>query len=254
MSVTTERRGPVMILTIDRPDARNAINADVSNGLESGIDAAEADDSVRAVVITGSGDKAFSAGADLKEAGAGGAGIVTDNGGFAGMVRKRPTTVLIAAVNGSALGGGLEIALACDMVVAADHAVFGIPEVQRGLIAVAGGVFRLAQRLPKAIAVELGVTGNPIDAQRAYDLGLVNRIVPRERLLDAAVELGTQVADAAPRAAALTRQFMLDAPGMDEDACWERSDELTAIVMSSDEMIEGVTAFAEKRDPIWKSR
>ncbi|HXW34137.1 MAG TPA: enoyl-CoA hydratase-related protein, partial [Acidimicrobiales bacterium] len=172
--VERERRGHVEILTINRPEARNAINAAVSTAMSDALDELESDDDCWVVILTGSGDKAFSAGMDLKAfAGGEAAGIMNARGGFAGVTQRQFPKPLIAAVNGSALAGGCEIMLACDLVVAVEHATFGIPEAKRGLIAGAGGLFRLPRRLPFAVALELALTGDPIDAERAFDLGLV---------------------------------------------------------------------------------
>ena len=178
-AVERERRGHVEILTINRPEARNAINGDVSVGMAAALDELEADDGCWVVVLTGAGDKAFSAGMDLKAFASGeGGAIMGGSGGFAGITQREFPKPIIAAVNGAALAGGCEIMLSCDLVVAADHATFGIPEAKRGLVAGAGGLIRLPKRLPLAIALELALTGDSIDAPRALQLGLVNRVVP----------------------------------------------------------------------------
>ncbi len=252
MSLQRERDGRVLVLTIDRPDARNAVDGEVAAGIEAGLDEAESDDDLRVVVITGTGDRVFCAGADLKAVAAGAAeSLQTERGGFAGIVRRRFEKPLVAAVNGAALGGGFEIALACDMVVAADTARFGLPEAHRGLFAGAGGVVRLPRRIPLAIAIELGTTGAPIDAHRAYDLGLVNRLVPLERVRDEALELAHLVAASGPQAVRTTLDLMRAAADVDE-ATWARNDEAAERLLGSEEMMEGVMAFAEKRDPAWR--
>jgi len=189
-AVERERRGHVEILTINRPEARNAINGEVSQLMSSALDELTEDDDCWVVVLTGSGDKAFSAGMDLKAFASGeGASILGATGGFAGIAQRQFPKPLIAAVNGAALAGGCEIMLSCDLVVAADHATFGIPEAKRGLIAGAGALVRLPNRLPLAVALELALTGEPITAERALSLGLINRVVPAERLLDEAMAL-----------------------------------------------------------------
>jgi crotonobetainyl-CoA hydratase len=253
MTVRTEQRLGVLLVTIDRPEARNAINGAVAAGIEAALDRAEDDDSIRVVVITGSGDKAFSAGADLKAVASSpdGSAIMTERGGFAGLVRRSFPKVLIAAVNGAALGGGLEIALACDLVVAADHATFGIPEVKRGLFAGAGGLLRLPRVVALPVALELGVTGDSIDAERAYALGLVNRVVPADRLLDEAFELADRVAENGPVAVRETKRLMRAAASLDEAEGWRRNDEVAATIAGSGEALEGIVAFAEKRRPNW---
>ncbi len=180
--VLRERRGNVEILTINRPEARNAINGAVSMAMGGIMDELAEDTDCWVVVITGSGDKAFSAGMDLKAFSSGeGGGILGASGGFAGLTQRDFPKPIIAAVNGSALAGGFEIMLSCDLVVAADHATFGIPEAKRGLVAGAGGLIRMPKRLPMAVALELAMTGDPIDAERAYALGLVNKVVPAGR-------------------------------------------------------------------------
>ena len=189
--VLRERRGHVDILTINRPEARNAINGAVSEAMSGYMDELTGDPDCWVVVVTGSGDKAFSAGMDLKafSSGEGGA-IMGASGGFGGLTQREFPKPIIAAVNGSALAGGFEIMLSCDLVVAAEHATFGIPEAKRGLIAGAGGLIRMPKRLPMAVALELAMTGDPIDAARAYDLGLVNKVVPADALLAEAVASG----------------------------------------------------------------
>src|SRR6202789_2156345 len=182
--VLRERRGHIEVLTINRPEARNAINGAVSRAFSAIMDQLADDDDCLVVVLTGSGDKAFSAGMDLKAFAGGEAGdIMGARGGFGGLTQRSFPKPMIAAVNGAALAGGLEIMLSCDLVVAADHALFGIPEAKRGLIAGAGGLLRLPKRLPLAVALELAVTGDPIDAPRALALGLINQVVPAGEVL-----------------------------------------------------------------------
>src|SRR5919106_6396396 len=177
MVIEREQRGRVGIVRLNRPETRNAVNDQVSEQMEAALDDLEADDEIGAVVVTGTGD-VFSAGADLKMVAAGeGLKIATKRGGFGGITTREYSKPLIAAVNGPALAGGFEIVLACDLVVAAEDARFGLPEVKRGLFAAAGGADRLAKRIPLALAIEIVLTGDPIDATRAHALGLVNRLV-----------------------------------------------------------------------------
>jgi enoyl-CoA hydratase len=250
--VLRERRGRVEVLTLNRPEARNAVNAELSGAMAEALDACEADSAVRAVVLTGAGP-VFCAGMDLKAFASGrGAGIVHERGGFGGIASRDFPKPIIAAVQGAALAGGLEIAISCDLVVAADDARFGIPEVTRGLMAAAGGVFRLPRLLPRAIALELAMTGDPIDARRAFELGLVNRVVPADRVVDEAVALAERIGENAPRAVRMSKQMVREGMYLPEDEAWKRSNQLAGEVMSSPDALEGATAFAEKRRPNWQ--
>jgi enoyl-CoA hydratase/carnithine racemase len=236
--VERERRGHVEILTINRPEARNAINGDVSLAMSSTLDELETDDDCWVVILTGAGDKAFSAGMDLKAFASGeGGSIMGAPGGFAGITQRTFSKPIIAAVNGAALAGGCEIMLACDLVVAADHATFGIPEVKRGLFAGAGGLIRLPKRLPLAIALELALTGESIDADRALALGLVNRVVPAGRLIEEAFALADVIA-----------------VSVGDKEGWALNNEAVGIVFTSADAMEGPVAFAEKRKPRWQGK
>jgi len=253
--VLRERRGNVEILTINRPEARNAINGAVSKAMSSAMDQLAEDADCWVVVITGSGDKAFSAGMDLKAFSSGeGGDIIGASGGFGGLTQRDFPKPIIAAVNGSALAGGLEIMLSCDMVVAADHATFGIPEAKRGLIAGAGGLIRLPKRLPMAIALELAMTGDPIDAQRAAALGLVNRVVPADQVLAEAVALAERVAANAPLAVRYSKSVMREAAEVSEAEGWKLNAKAVGVVFSSADAMEGPIAFAEKRVPNWQGK
>jgi enoyl-CoA hydratase len=251
MVVERERRGRVGIITLNRPEARNAVSDEVSRAIEGTLDEFEADTDVWAVVITGNGPT-FCAGADLKMVAQGrGLEIATKRGGFGGIVTRDFPKPLIAAVNGPALAGGFEIVLACDLVVAADDAQFGLPEVKRGLFAAAGGPMRLAKRVPLALATEIVITGEPIDAQRAYSAGLVNRLVPRDQVLDEALALAAVIAEHSPTAVKNALRMVREAGDLSEADAWKRSGELALEVFSSGDAIEGATAFAEKRKPRW---
>jgi enoyl-CoA hydratase/carnithine racemase len=252
--VRHERRGNVALVTLDRPEARNAISPEVSEAMAATLDAIEADDTARAVVLTGSGD-VFCAGADLKVVAQGrGMEIARAKGGFAGIVTRDFPKPIIAAVQGPALAGGFEIVLACDLVVAADTASFGIPEAKRGLFAAAGALIRLPKRVPLATALELAMTGDPIDARRAFELGLVNRVVPRDEVVPAALALAERIGENSPVAVRLSRQLVREAGELTEAAAWKRNNELAIEVFASGDSVEGATAFAEKRAPVWKSR
>ncbi len=254
-AVERERRGQVEILTINRPQARNAINGEVSVAMAAALDELESDDGCAVVVLTGAGDKAFSAGMDLKAFAAGeGGSIMGGSGGFAGITQRVFPKPVIAAVNGAALAGGCEIMLSCDLVVAADHATFGIPEAKRGLVAGAGGLIRLPKRLPIAIALELALTGDSIDASRALALGLVNRVVPAASLMDEALALAGVIADNAPLAVRWSKQVMVRAAGVSEEEGWKLNAEAVGVVFSSADAMEGPVAFAEKRKPNWQGK
>src|SRR3954454_13397998 len=250
--VEFEQRGHIALLTLNRPEARNAISPEVSQAMAGLLDAIEADDELRAVVLTGAGD-VFSAGADLKVVAQGrGMDIARAKGGFAGVVNRDFPKPLIAAVNGPALAGGCEIVLSCDLVVAADSARFGIPEVQRGLMAAAGGLIRLPKRVPLAVALELAMTGDPIDADRALQLGLVNRVVPAGHVVAEAIALADRIGENSPIAVRSSRQLVREAGELSEAEGWARTFELMMPVFESGDAVEGATAFAEKRQPVWR--
>ena len=204
------------------------------------------------VVLTGAGDKAFSAGMDLK-AFATGEFPVTENG-FGGITQRTFPKPLIAAVNGSALAGGFEIMISCDMVVAAEHANFGIPEAKRGLIAGGGGLIRLAKRIPLAIAYEMALTGDPVTAERAFSLGLVNQVVPAEQLLDAALALAERIAANAPLAVRTSKSVVRQSLELTEAEAWELNNEQFGMIGRSADAMEGAIAFAEKRAPNWQGK
>jgi len=247
-----ERRGHVEILTINRPEARNAVNRATALALSDALDDCETNDDIWVVVLTGAEDKAFSAGMDLK-AFATGEFPITDKG-FGGITKRDFSKPLIAAVNGSALAGGFEMMISCDMVVAAEHAMFGIPEAKRGLVAGAGGLIRLPKRVPIAIAYEMALTGDPISAPRAFELGLVNAVVPGDQVLDAAVALAERIAANAPLAVRTSKDVMRRASELSEDASWVINDEAFAKIGQSADALEGAIAFAEKRAPMWQAK
>jgi len=250
-----ERRGGVEILTLDRPEVRNAINVELAEAIADALDRAEADRDVSAIVLAGSGS-VFCAGADLRvvaEAG-GPQSLIATRGGFGGITRRTVTKPLIAAVHGPAVAGGFEIVLACDMVVASHDARFGLPEVQRGLVAGAGGLIRLPQRLPRAIALELITTGDPIDAERAHTLGLVNHLVAGDAIavVDAAVGLAARIAANSPIAVRESLRLARAASGITDDDAWALNAEIGRAVHASPDVTEGPRAFLEKRPPNWQ--
>jgi enoyl-CoA hydratase len=254
MSVDVDQQGPYAVVKINRPEARNAINADVAQGIEAAIDHIEADESIWVGILTGE-PPVFSAGADLKEINAGNAAALqTERGGFGGIVRRERTKPLIAAVDGPALAGGTEIVLSCDLVVASTNATFGIPEVKRSLVAAAGGLFRLGRKIPFNLAMELALTGDPIDAERAHHFGLVNRLAEPEHALEVAVELANQVCANAPIAVRASRKVVLEGTHAADEVGWKLSFEGMAQAMGSEDFSEGLTAFIEKRPPAWKGR
>ena len=251
--VELERREHIALVTINRPEARNAISPEVSQTMAGILDEIEADAGLRAVVVTGRGE-VFSAGADLKVVAQGNANdIARGKGGFAGLVTRDFPKPIIAAVNGPALAGGFEIVLSCDLVVAAEGARFGIPEVKRGLMAAAGGLIRLPKRVPLAIALEMAMTGDPIDAPRALQLGLVNRVVPAASVIDESIALAERIGENSPIAVRNSRRLVREATELSEADGWKRTLELMMPVFESGDAVEGATAFAEKRPPVWRS-
>ena len=249
-----ETDGHVAVITINRPEARNAVNGEVARGIEAAIDKLEDDDDLWLGILTGV-PPVFSAGADLKEINAGRAGdLQTPRGGFAGLTRRDRSKPIIAAVDGPALAGGTEITLACDMIVASKSAQFGIPEVKRSLVAAGGGLFRLPRKLPFNIAMELALTGDPIDAERAHGFGLVNVLCESGEALAKAKELAKRVEANAPVAVRESRRVVYAAMTEDEETGWTLSAKAMALAMGSADMKEGLTAFIEKRPPNWTGR
>ena len=250
--VLRSREGHVQVLTINRPEARNAINLATAQGLSQALDECAEDDEVWVVVLTASGDKAFSAGMDLK-AFAQGEFPATDQG-FAGITERNFPKPLLCAANGSAFAGGFEILLSCDLVVASDQAVFGIPEVSRGLVAGAGGLIRLPRRVARAVALEMALTGDPISASRALEVGLVNRVVPAQEVLATAMALAQRICDNAPLAVRVSKKLMLDAMQVDEATGWVLNNEAFFTIAASADALEGAVAFAEKRAAVWQGK
>ncbi|WP_231999204.1 crotonase/enoyl-CoA hydratase family protein [Mycobacterium sp. 1081908.1] len=248
-----------MVITINRPDARNAVNAAVSIGVGDALEQAQNDADVRAVVITGAGDRSFCAGADLKAISRRENLYHPDHPewGFAGYVHHFIDKPTIAAVNGTALGGGTELALASDLVVADEGAKFGLPEVKRGLIAAAGGVFRIMDQLPRKVAVELLLTGEPITASEAFEWGLINQVVTEGTVLEAALALAARVTANAPLSVQASKRIAYgvdDGVIVGDEPGWERTMREMRTLIRSEDAKEGPLAFAEKREPVWKAR
>ena len=250
-----KRDDHIAIVTLDRPEKRNAINAEIAAAMDKLVKATEADPDVWVVILTSSNDKVFCAGADLAEVAAGnGKKLYTGDGGFAGFVYNPRTKPWIAAAKGITVAGGLELCLACDMIVAADTCSFGVPEAKRSLIAGAGGVSRMPRRIPLAVALEMIATGDPISAERALAVGLINRVVPLDQVMDSAIALAQAITANAPLAvragiAVAKRASMLN----DEDG-QALADEALARLQTTEDYQEGPRAFVEKRAPVWKGR
>src|SRR6187200_1603840 len=250
--VLTGRREGVLLITLNRPDARNAVNRAVAEAMAGALDELDADAALAVGVVTGAG-RGFSAGMDLKAFVAGERPYV-EGRGFGGLAERASDKPLIAAIEGFAVAGGLEIALACDLVVAARGARLGIPEVKRSLVAAAGALRRLPRRIPFGVALELALTGEPIDAERGYELGLVNRLAEPGAAVDAALELARAIAANGPLALAASKRILREQFDWSEEEFWARQGEIAGPVLGSQDAREGATAFAEKRAPVWRGR
>ena len=251
-AVLTERRDNVLVITLNRPEARNAVNLALAEGIAAGLDELDGDDDLQVGMLTGAG-KGFSAGMDLKAFVAGESPHV-EGRGFAGIAERPPRKPMIAAIEGYALAGGLEVALSCDVIVAARDARLGIPEAKRGLIAAAGALIRLPRRIPYHLAMELALTGDPIGAERAYAVGLVNRLAEPGSAVDTALELAQTIAGNGPLAVDASKRIISAAQDWTEEQAWREQAETAAAIMGSEDAREGATAFAEKREPVWKGR
>ena len=251
-AVHTEEDDGVLVITIDRPQVRNAIDGATARALSSALDRLDARDDLTVGVLTGAGGT-FSAGMDLKAFAAGDTPVLPGQG-FAGLTRRDLRTPLIAAVEGWALGGGTEMALACDLIVAAEDATFGQPEVRYGLVPPEGGIVRLPERLPRNIAMEILLTGEPLPAPRAEQLGLVNHLTPPGRALDQARELAHRIARNAPLSITAVKRAVTERTSYDDQDAFRQQDQIVAPVLASRDAQEGAHAFAEKRPPHWQGR
>ena len=248
-AVLTERRDRVLLITLNRPAARNAVNAALAEGVADALDVLDDDADLSLAIVTGAG-AGFCAGMDLKAFVAGEQVSARDRG-FAGIVQRPPRKPIIAAIEGFAVAGGFEVALACDLIVAARGARLGIPEVKRSLFAAGGALLRLPQRMPYGLAMELALTGDPITAERGAELGVVNRLADPGGAVDVALELAAAITVNGPLALAATKEVMRSARDWSEAEFWERQEPIRGRVFGSNDAREGATAFAEKREPRW---
>jgi enoyl-CoA hydratase len=242
----------VLVITIDRPEVRNAVDRDVAEGIAAALERLDAEEGLRAAVLTGAGN-GFCAGMDLKAFAAGELPYAADRG-FAGIVRRPPAKPIIAAVEGFAVAGGLEIALACDLIVAGESARLGVPEVKRGLVAAGGALLRLPRRVPYGRALELLLTGDLVHAPAALQMGLVDRVVGDGEALAAARELAATIARNGPLAVAATKRVIEQARDWPLDEFFDRQEAIVAPVRSSEDAREGAAAFVEKRSAVWRGR
>ncbi|WP_007023723.1 crotonase/enoyl-CoA hydratase family protein [Saccharomonospora iraqiensis] len=249
-TVLVEQRDRALIITINRPEARNAVDATVAQGVAAAVDELESNKDLSIGVLTGAGGT-FSAGMDLK-AFLRGENVTIEGRGLAGLTEAPPAKPLIAAVEGFALAGGCELVLSCDLVVASEEATFGIPEVKRGLVAGAGGLLRLPARIPRQIAMEIALTGDRFSAADAHRYGLVNRLAEPGQALSGALELAGRITANAPLALRATKEIITRSADWTSDDAFARQLEIMAPVFASADAQEGAKAFAEKRDPVWR--
>ena len=251
--VSVEAHGRILLLTLNRPDVRNAVDKAMADAMAAALDQLDAENGLSVGVIAGAG-KGFSAGMDLKAFAATGERPWAGDRGFAGIVRRAAHKPLIAAIEGFALAGGLEIALACDLIVAARGARLGVPEVKRSLVAAGGALRRLPRRLPYGVAMELALTGDPMSAERGHDLGLVNQLCEPGEALDSALALAHRIAANGPLALAASKRILEAQWGWTDADFFDRQAEIADPVMASEDAREGAHAFKEKRDPAWSGR
>ena len=250
--VLVQEHGAVLVITINRPRQRNAVNRAVSLGIAAALDLLDARPDLRVGVLTGQ-EGNFCSGMDLK-AFVDGERPELEGRGFGGLCEKSPVKPVIAAVEGYALAGGCELALACDLIVAAESAWFGLPEAARGLVAGSGGLIRLPRRIPPAIALEYALTGERFGAATAHQWGMVNRVTPPGGALDEALRLAAQIAANAPLSVAMSKRIINESADWPMDGIWERQRPLAEAVIGSEDALEGSKAFAEKRAPVWRGQ
>jgi enoyl-CoA hydratase len=242
----------IMTVTLNRPEAKNAANKALAEGVAAAMDELDSNDEIRVAILTGAGGT-FCSGMDLKAFVTGELPMV-EGRGFAGLTECSPRKPLIAAIEGYALAGGMELAISCDLIVTADNAKFGIPEVKRGLAAAAGGLMKLPKQIPSRLAMELALTGDFISAPRAFEVGLVNEVVPAGTALDAAKALAARIVANGPLAVAASKQVVLQSGDWSDEERWQKQQEIVSPVFMSADAIEGSTAFAEKRAPNWTGK
>jgi enoyl-CoA hydratase len=251
-AVVSERRGSVLLITINRPEMRNAVNGAVAEGIAGALDQLDADDELTVAVVTGAGGY-FSAGMDLGAFVKGESPWFGDRG-FAGIAQRSARKPLIAAIEGFALAGGMEVALACDLIVAAKGAKMGIPEAKRSLVAAGGALLRLPRRMPYHVVMELALTGDWMPAERFHEFGLVNRLAEPGAAVDVAMELAAQLSKSGPLALIGSKRILQEQFDWSSEEMWQKQAEITGPVMASEDAKEGASAFKEKRDPVWKNR
>jgi enoyl-CoA hydratase len=250
--VLTSAKDGILTITLNRPKAKNAANKALAEGVAAAMDELAANDELRVAILTGAGGT-FCSGMDLKAFVTGETPNIPGRG-FAGLTEYYSSKPIIAAVEGYALAGGLELAISCDIIVAADNSKFGIPEAKRGLAAAAGGLVKLPRQIPSRVAMELALTGDFIDAQRALEVGLINRVVPAGTALEAAREVALKIAANGPLAVALSKQVITEQRDWDSKTMFKKQTEIVMPIFTSEDAIEGATAFAEKRAPNWKGK
>ena len=253
-AVLTERHGNVLVIRLNRPEARNAINGDIARGMEAALDTLEGDDALLCGVLAANGPT-FCAGADLKLIASGRVlEMNTEKGGFGGLVRRKRTKPLIAAVHSDALAGGFELVLACDLVVAGEGIKFGLPEAKRSLVALGGGLVELPRLVGEKLALEMALTGDPVTAERLAQAGFVSRIVARDAVVTEAIALGSRIGENGPLAVRAAYRIIREERDLGTDARWNLSLEVGLPVFGSEDAMEGSMAFVEKRKPVWKGR
>jgi enoyl-CoA hydratase len=251
-AVLTERRGSVLVITLNRPEVRNAVNSAIAEGVAAALDTLDAEDDLQVGILTGSGN-GFCAGMDLGAFVKGESPWFGDRG-FAGIAQRASRKPLIAAIEGFAVAGGFEVALSCDLIVASKGAKLGIPEAKRSLVAAGGALLRLPQRMPYHVAMELALTGDPLPAERFYDFGVVNRIAEPGTAVEVALELAAAIAKNGPLALDASKRILQEQFDWSSSEMWDKQGQIAGPVMASEDAREGASAFKEKRDPVWQGK